>query len=199
MRNPFRKSVQLRFAPTHRQARGILARLENDLQRCGASVERSGVDMLSFQMPKPWRTPHASWLLAASSGQALVTAAGGGPWRVRFDLRFTRLRYLCFTLSVVLIAVGFGWPRLRLLQALAWLWLVLYGGLGTAATATLARLVRRASAEVLERRETPRSGAVASDGAGNGASRDAAPGETTARNATPGSAAPESGGERRGQ
>jgi ABC-type dipeptide/oligopeptide/nickel transport system permease component len=157
MKNPFRHSILLRAVPTHRQARAIIARLEADLTLRNAVVETRGADALAFRMPYPWRAPAPTWLLAASSGEVAVTAAGGGPWRVRFTLHFQRLLYPCAALSLPLAGYWLRAPRPILLESLLSLWLAGYALLSLLATASLARLVRAASIEVIERRKTPRS------------------------------------------
>lgn len=157
MNNPFVRSVRLRAVPTHREARQILGRLGADLEARGAELEPRGGDTLRFRLPAPWRAPRASWLHVATGGEAHVTAGGGGPWRVKYDLRFARIRVVCLVLTALVLAVGLGWPRLELIYAIAAVWLFGYLGLGAAATATLARLVRAASSEIAERRRTPRS------------------------------------------
>lgn len=165
---PLARSVQLRSAPSLREARGILGRLGRDLEARGATVETRAGDALTFRMPLPWRAPRPTWLLAANSGNAIVTAGGGGPWRVRFALRFGRLRLLSLASTAALLATGMHWPRLALINAVATVW-VLYFVVGAIATRTLARLVRAASADVAERRRTPReSPAVRADGDGGG-------------------------------
>ena len=157
MNNPFVRSVRLRAVPTHREARQILGRLGADLEARGAELEPRGGDTLRFRLPAPWRAPRASWLHVATGGEAHVTAGGGGPWRVKYDLRFARIRVVCLVLTALVLAVGLGWPRLELIYAIAAVWMFGYLGLGAAATATLARLVRAASSEIAERRRTPRS------------------------------------------
>ncbi len=156
MAMPFKRSVVLRTAPSHRQARVIIGRLEQALKERGAVVETRGSDALNFRMPYLWRASRFTWLLAASAGAALVSGAGGGPWRVRYSLRFVRLRIMCIAASALLVFVGLDWPRLALLNALVILWLGGYALIAGIATASLWRLVRAASAEVAERRHTPR-------------------------------------------
>jgi hypothetical protein len=163
----FRRSVLLRRAPTHRQARAIIARLEEELTARGAAVEARGSDALSFRTPYPWRATRPSWLLAASGGEALVTAGGGGPWRVRFDLHFGRLRALCLLASAALILVGLDWPRLVLINALVGVWGIGYALVGVIALSRLRRLVRSASRDVAERRRMSRGGADAATATGD--------------------------------
>jgi hypothetical protein len=159
------RSVRLRSVPTHREAREILARLGNDLEARGATVEARAGDALAFRMPLPWRAPRPTWLLAASAGDAIVTAGGGGPWRVRFALHFGRLRVLTLAATAALLATGLEWPRLALLNAIAMVW-VLYFAIGAIATRTLARLVRAASADIAERRRSSRATPAAGSATG---------------------------------
>jgi hypothetical protein len=149
-------SIALRRAPTHRQAREILVRLRSELEARGAAVELTAFDALRFRMPPPWRAPRPGWLLAVTSGSAGISAAGGGPWRVRYALSFAVLRVFCLALSVVLAYIGRGWPRLSLLNGLVILWLSCYLLLSLVATARFSRLLREAAKDMIERRRRPR-------------------------------------------
>ena len=149
-------SIALRRAPTHRQAREILVRLRGELETRGAAVELTAFDALRFRMPAPWRAPRPAWLLAVTSGSASISAAGGGPWRVRYVLSFAMLRVVCLALSVALAYVARGWPRLSLLNALVILWLTCYLLLSLIATARFSRLLRAAASNMIERRRRPR-------------------------------------------
>ncbi len=101
-----RQSIVLRAAPSLRQAKRILISLQQMLTERGATVELVGNDALRFRMPYPWNTHRLGWLIPVTSGRAEVSAGGGGPWRVRYQLNFSMLRYICIALSVVLTIVG---------------------------------------------------------------------------------------------
>ncbi len=154
------RSLDLRTEPSIRQTETILRRIDEELTARGARVERAGsVGGLRFRMPWPWNAPRLGILLAISSGRAVVSAGSGGPWRVRYSLDFSILRGLVGLLSVALVVFGLAWPgqlgltnRLDLLNALALLWLVLYGIPYAAASARFRRIIQASAADVVERR-----------------------------------------------
>src|SRR5918999_645329 len=107
-------------------------------------------------MPPPWRAPRPGWLLTVTSGSAEISAAGGGPWRVRYGLSFAMLRIVCLALSVALAYIGRGWPRLSLLNGLLVLWFSCYLLLSLVTRARFSRLMRAAAGDMIERRRRPR-------------------------------------------
>lgn len=151
-----KRSIGLRREPTIRQTRAILAEVERELGERGASVVQERNGALRFRMPRPWRAPRPSPLLAVTSGVVLITASGGGPWRISYDLDFHWLRVLTIAASGILIIFGWSWPRLALLNALALLWAVIFGVLYVAGLVAFQRVLSAAAHEVIERRRTPR-------------------------------------------
>ena len=151
-----RRTLRLRVEPTVRQTQAILDSIERELGRYGARAQRVGGSALRFRMPEPWRRPHLGSLLAISSGRVMVSAGLGGPWRVQYELSTALLRGVAIALSVILVAVGFSWPRLTLVSALAALWLVVYAVPYFLATRRFRRIVRAGAQEVVERRKKPR-------------------------------------------
>lgn len=149
------KSVTLRNEPTVREADAILARLEDVLAGCGVEPKRRGLE-LRFRVPAPWRATRLGLLLAATSGVVKVSAGAGEPWRVRFGLDFTVLRAVAVVLSIAVTAIGLGWPRLTLVNALVAIWVFCYLLPRWAADRRLDALVRESAVAVLDRRRTPR-------------------------------------------
>src|SRR5688572_33126757 len=117
------RSLDLRKESSIRQTETILRRIDEELTARGARVERAGaVGGLRFRMPRPWHAPRLGVLLAITSGRAVVSAGSGGPWRVRYELSFSALRWTTLALTAILAALGMAtWPRLILL------WVVVYG------------------------------------------------------------------------
>ncbi|MBA3559055.1 MAG: hypothetical protein H0W30_10685 [Gemmatimonadaceae bacterium] len=151
-----RQSIVLRAAPSLRQAKRILISLQQMLTERGATVELVGNDALRFRMPYPWNTHRLGWLIPVTSGRAEVSAGGGGPWRVRYQLNFSMLRYICIALSIVLAIVGREWPRLTLLNGLIILWLAFYALLASVASSRFSKLLEAASSDIVERRQRAR-------------------------------------------
>lgn len=131
--------------------------LQQMLMERGATVELVGNDALRFRMPYPWHTHRLGWLIPVTSGRAEVSAGGGGPWRVRYQLNFSMLRYICIALSVVLAVVGREWPRLTLLNGLVILWLACYALVISVASSRFSKLLEAASSDIVERRQRRRS------------------------------------------
>jgi len=150
-----RHSLALRREPTTRQTLAIRARIERELSELGARVEHGRGNLVRFSMPLPWRASRSDLMLLVTSGQVSVAAGGGGPWRVQYQLRYHRLLMLCAIISAAVIAVGWSWPRLSLLQALAAVWAVCYGIPVLATGARAKRLLSSAASEVVERRKSP--------------------------------------------
>src|SRR5919199_1136492 len=151
-----RRSVRLWRAPSVREAVAMFNRVQRALERFGASVAPRGLGALRFYMPWPWNAPELRLLDAVTSGEAELSAEGGGPWRVRYRLRFTRLRVLCVLASLALIVAGRSWPRGALLIALLVLWAVCYGAVIAAASRSFHQLIESAAHGVIERRGSPR-------------------------------------------
>ncbi|MBC7789645.1 MAG: hypothetical protein H7Z74_06850 [Anaerolineae bacterium] len=159
-----RQSIVLRAAPSLRQAKRILIGLQQMLVERGATVELVGNDALRFRMPYPWHTHRLGWLIPVTSGRAEVSAGGGGPWRVRYQLNFSMLRYICITLSVALAVIGRGWPRLTLLNGLVILWLACYALVTSIASSRFSKLLEAASSDIVERRQRSRTEAASAAG-----------------------------------
>jgi hypothetical protein len=151
------RSLDLRKEPSVRQSETIMRRIEAELTARGARVERAGaVGGLRFRMPRPWDAPRLGILLAITSGRAVVSAGSGGPWRVRYELDFSALRWLTIGLTVMLVFAGATWNRIALLNAIVALWVVAYGIPYVAASLRFAAIIRRSAAEILERRRHTR-------------------------------------------
>jgi len=133
--------------------------LQQMLTERGATVELVGNDALRFRMPYPWHTHRLGWLIPVTSGRAEVSAGGGGPWRVRYQLNFSMLRYICIALSLVLAVVGRDWPRLTLLNGLIILWLAFYALVASVASSRFSKLLHAASSDIVERRQRARPNA----------------------------------------
>ena len=153
------RSISLRREPSVRQIDAILRHLEAELTKRGATVTRSGLaGALRFRMPKPWTAPRLGILLAVTSGKAEVSAGSGGPWKVRYGLSFSVLRWIVVLLSLGLIVVGLSWPdRRSLINALLILWAVAYGLPYVAATLRFRRIVQSCAIDIVERRRAPRT------------------------------------------
>jgi hypothetical protein len=149
-------SFPLRTVPTVKQTQTILAQIERELRERGAHVDRPTHGRLSFRMPLPWRAPKLRLLLAVTSGYATISASGGGPWRVSYDLNFSALRAITTVLSLALVTVGWQWNRLTLLNALFLLWALVFGSLYVAGTVRFRSLLKIAAGEVVERRRAVR-------------------------------------------
>jgi hypothetical protein len=164
-----RKSLALRTEPTVWQTEAILSRIERELTGRGADAHRDGRSTLEFRMPLPWRASGQGALLPISSGRVSVSAGAGGPRRVRYKVNFMLLRGLVLLLSAALVAIGFGWPRLTLLNALLALWAVCYGVPLAIAMSRFHRIVTSAARDVVERRGESRAASVAASVAPRGA------------------------------
>jgi hypothetical protein len=151
-----RRSLVLRANPSVRQTHAILTRLELALTERGATTEREPAGELTFRMPPPWRFARVGWLALITSGTATLSAWGGGPWRVSYKLRFGGLQALTGAFSLILAAVGWGWPRFALLSTLFALWIVGYAPLHFLAAHRFRNLLSTVMADVIERRAHPR-------------------------------------------
>jgi hypothetical protein len=151
-----RRSFLLRPDTTVHQTQVVIARLEAALSRLGAVVQRTTPGELSFEMPRPWRLAPIGWLALISKGSATLSAWGGGPWRVSYRLQFGALRLVTALLTLVIVAVGWGRPRLSLLMIVAALWVVGYGSLYFLASNRFRRILAGVAAEIAERRARPR-------------------------------------------
>lgn len=151
-----KKALTLPYEPTVHQASGILGKLEQELADCGATIDRDDLGAFRFRMPRPWRGPRVGVLLAISSGRVAVSAGAGGPWRVRYDVRFGHLTVATVLLSILLALIRLGGPRVDLVNSLIMLWLLFFGGLYAAAAWRFHQLVRRCVATVVERRRVKR-------------------------------------------
>ncbi len=152
-----RRSFLLRPDTTVHQTQVVIARLERALSSLGAGVRRTTPGELMFEMPKPWRLAPIGWLALISQGSATLSAWGGGPWRVSYRLRFGALRVVTALVTLMLVAIGWGWPRLSLLMVVATLWAAGYGSLYYLASRRFRRVLAAITAETAERRTRPRA------------------------------------------
>lgn len=150
------RSLGLRTEPTVRQTEVILSQVERELASRGARVERSGPGRLRFVMPAPWRARRLGSMLAVRTGSVMVSAGSGEPRRVRYHLHFTALRLVTGVLSAVVAAIGWGWQRTSLFNALVVLWVVAFGIPYVVAGIQFRRIVEASARDVLERRKEPR-------------------------------------------
>jgi hypothetical protein len=139
------------------QTQVVIARLEAALSGLGAVVHRTTPGELSFEMPRPWRLAPIGWLALISRGSATLSAWGGGPWRVSYRLQFGALRLMTGLLTLVIVAVGWGWPRISLLMVVATLWVGGYGSLYYFASRQFRRILAAIAADTAERRTRPRA------------------------------------------
>jgi hypothetical protein len=151
-----RRSLVLRANPTVRQIQAILARVDRALTERGATVYRGIPGELSFRMPPPWRLARVGWLALITRGTATVSAWGGGPWRVSYRLYFGSLQALTGLVTLVVVLLGWGWPRLALLGTILALWIAGYGALHLVASHDFRRMLREVMPDVVERRTHPR-------------------------------------------
>jgi hypothetical protein len=150
-----RRSLVLRTNPTVRQTQLVLARLERALAEHGAAIKRPSAGEIEFRMPAPWKLA-PGFLALVSGGTATVSAWGGGPWRVSYSLRFGALRTLTAIVTLALVTVGWGWPRLELMSSVIALWVVGSGTLHILAARAFRRFVRELLPDVIERRAQSR-------------------------------------------
>ena len=150
------RTLPLRQEPTVRQQESLMSTIERELVAVGATCERSAKGGLTFRMPAPWRAAHLGLLLAITSGRTMVSAGEGGPWRVRYELNFLTLRILCFTTTIILVALEWNRSRLALLNELIALWGLGYFLLHIAATNRFQRIIEVGAKQVMERRSKPR-------------------------------------------
>lgn len=147
----------LRANPTVREIQTILTRVERALTERGATVRRDMPGELSFHMPPPWELAPVGWLALITRGTATVSAWGGGPWRVSYRLRFGALQTLTGLLTLIIVAMGWNWPRLALLNTVLALWIGGYSTLHLIASHDFRKLLRTVMADVVERRSQPRA------------------------------------------
>lgn len=145
-------SLPLTPQPTARETRDIVFRLGHELASRGTHVHHDVIGGFRFRMPPPWRGKGLGVLHAISSGRVTIGAGSGEPWRVRYELRFLPLALTTVVLCAVFIKVGFHWPRGRLLDLLAALWVAVYGIPCARALRVFRRLVRDAAMTTVEER-----------------------------------------------
>ena len=151
------RALTLRTEPSVRQSNAIMTRIERELAERGAVVEHAGAHGLRFTMPRPWAAPRLGLLLAITSGRTTLSAGAGERWKVRYELSYAVLRGIVIALSVIVIALGWGWPRTRLVNALLALWAGLYGVPYLLAGRQFRNIIAAAAREVVERRRRPRA------------------------------------------
>jgi hypothetical protein len=116
------RSISLDVAPTAREAQTILSHVEDELRLLGGSVERSQYGAIHFKLPPLWRARHLGILHVVSSGRATIGAAGGAPWRVRYELKFTMLQWIATALTVIVAILGFQTGRFVTFYGLVGVW-----------------------------------------------------------------------------
>ena len=151
-----RRSLVLRANPSVRHTQAILARLQRALEQHGASTDRAPTGELTFRMPPPWRLAPRGWLALITRGTATLSAWGGGPWRVSYKLYFGALQAVAALITLVLVGIGWGLPRLSLLAAVLTFWIAGYAPLHFLAARRFRSLLQEVMADVLERRARPR-------------------------------------------
>ena len=152
-----RRSLVLRANPTVRQIHAILARVERALTERAATVHRETPGEVSFRMPPPWRLAPVGWLAVITRGTATLSAWGGGPWRVSYRLYFGALQALTGLITLIIVVLGWTWPRLALLSTVLMLWGVGYGAIHLIASHHFRRLLRDVIGDAIERRARPRA------------------------------------------
>jgi hypothetical protein len=75
---------------------------------------------------------------------------------VSYRLQFRALQLITGLLTLAIVAVGWGWPRLSLLMVVATLWIVGYGALYYLASKRFRRVLADIAADIAERRTRPR-------------------------------------------
>lgn len=189
-------SIVLRTEPTVQQAEKVIARLERELDARGIVTRREGSGRIRFRVPLPWKAPKAGLLLAISKGAVRVSAGAGEQRQVRYEISFARLAGVAVGLSVILLSIGLGWPRLTLITSLGAVWALLFGVPFLVAATRFHRLMAYAARDVIERRSMrrpPRGALTTGEGPVTGRSPGGAPDDA----AIPGDGAP-SGEEKRG-
>ena len=167
-------SIVLRTEPTVSQTEKVIARIERELSGRGIATTREGPGRLRFRVPPPWKARKPSALLAIGKGAVRVSAGAGERRQVRYELEFARLAGLAVVLSIVLLAMGLGWPRRSLIASLGVVWALLFGVPWLYAVMRFHRLMAHAARDVIERRSGPRgangangvTGATGTAGAG---------------------------------
>jgi hypothetical protein len=76
---------------------------------------------------------------------------------VSYTLQFGTLRFVTALLTLVIVAVGWRWPRLSLLMVAATIWMVGYGSLYHLASRRFRKVLADIAAEIAERRARPRA------------------------------------------
>lgn len=143
------RSISLEVTPTAREAQAILSHVEDELRSLGGTVERSQYGAIHFKLPPLWRARHLGILHAVSSGRATIGAAGGSPWRVRYELKFTALQWAATALTVAVVLIGWESGRFITFYGIAAVWLLCYVLPYAAATVRFRNLVRARVQEVV--------------------------------------------------
>lgn len=157
----------LRTEPTVQQAEKVIARVERELGTRGIVTHREGSGRLRFRVPAPWKAPKAGLLLAIDKGMVRVSAGSGEQRQVRYEISFARLAGVAVGLSVILLSIGLGWPRLTLIASLAGVWALLFGVPYIVTATRFHRLMAYAARDVIERRGTvrpPRGAMITGEG-----------------------------------
>jgi hypothetical protein len=90
-------------------------------------------------------------LHAVSSGRTTIGAAGGAPWRVRYELKFTALQWTATALTAVVAIVGWQSGRFNTFYGIAAVWLLFYVLPYVAATLRFRNLVRARVQDVIRK------------------------------------------------
>jgi hypothetical protein len=173
-----RHSIVLRTEPSVQQAEKVIARIERELGTRGVVTHREGSGRLRFRVPAPWKAPKAGLLLAIGKGAVRVSAGSGEQRQVRYEISFARLAGIAVGLSVILLSLGLGWPRLTLIASLAGVWALLFGVPYLVSAARFHRLMAYAARDVIERRamvRPPRGAMITGEGPATGSAPDVAP------------------------
>lgn len=142
-------SVRLRVEPTVRQARPILDRVAEALERRRVEVVRGDNDEVRFRVPHFWASRRLNALSPLSGGRVWLGAGWGEPWRVRYELHYKSIQMIGLVASAAIVVAEWGQPRLALLNALVVFWAALYL-LIYLATLRFRRLVTRSARQVVE-------------------------------------------------
>ncbi|HEX5830149.1 MAG TPA: hypothetical protein VFY16_04150 [Gemmatimonadaceae bacterium] len=107
------------------QAVPILDRVASALERRHAIVERASNGEVRFRVPPVWRAGLLQ-LHPITRGRVWLGAGWGEPWRIRYELRYTRIKIAGLLVSAALVYVSWTGPRTLLVNELLWLWGLIY-------------------------------------------------------------------------
>ena len=155
-----RREIRLRTEPTPRESINILSRVESELAARGADVQPRGVGTLLIRIPRFWRLTTKSVrlgpLLFASKGKVTVSAGGGRPRRVRYELDFLALQIVGLLAAIGILSIGLSWDRLTLAGALVAVWVFMNLVPRFLAGRSMHRVVYKSVEPIVDRRQGPR-------------------------------------------